>query len=44
MLLKKKNENENENENEINISISSRAHDVNLFKINQQVLNIFIKQ
>ena len=42
MLLKKKKR--KKNENEINILISSRAHDANLFKINQQVLDIFIKQ
>ena len=35
---------EKENENEIDILISSRVHDVNSFKINQQVSNIFIKQ
>ena len=42
MLLKRKKE--KENADEINISILSRVHEVNPFKINQQVSNIFIEQ
>ena len=42
MLLKKKRK--KKDEDEINILISSRAHNANSFKINQQISNIFIKQ